>query len=72
MTGVQTCALPISVTREKVSLLRRLLADAEHDAVFVNLQGPGISDEYEDAPAYRDLCYGWLDRRLPARSSFEV
>jgi Stealth protein CR2, conserved region 2/Stealth protein CR3, conserved region 3 len=60
------------VTREKVDLLRRLLADAERDAVFVNLQGPGISDEYEDAPAYRDLCYGWLDRRLPARSSFEV
>jgi hypothetical protein len=59
-------------TTEKVARLAALLAEAERSAVFVNLQGPGISDEDAPAPAYRALVYGWLERRLPLRSSFEI
>jgi 2-polyprenyl-3-methyl-5-hydroxy-6-metoxy-1,4-benzoquinol methylase len=60
------------VTTEKVARLARLLADAETSAVFVNLQGPGISDEKDPTPAYHELVYGWLERRFPQRSSFEI
>ena len=58
-------------TPDKVKRLRALLVARETDALWVNLQGPGISDEYPPEPGYRALVEAWLLRLFPEPSELE-
>jgi hypothetical protein len=40
--------------------------------MFTNIQGPGISDEYENIPVINKLVYGWLNKIYPKKSEFEI
>ena len=40
--------------------------------MFTNIQGPGISDEYENIPDINKLVYCWLNKLYPKKSEFEI
>ena len=61
------------VTLRKVLSLCLHLNRAERRAMFLNIQGPGISAEYDDrdAKAYGVIADAWLARVLSTPSTFE-
>jgi len=61
-------------TLRRALRLCALLAHAERRAMFLNLQGPGISAEFDGAGAepYGAIADAWLARVLPTPSVFEA
>ncbi len=55
----------------KIKHLLSLLDIRSKDSLFLNIQGPGISSEYNYEPAYDKIITAWRRKLFPDKSTFE-